>query len=113
MEYKDYDYILMDTAGRSHKNKEQVDDLKEIMKYFSNDTVLTYLVLSATTKYKDLKKITELYSDISDYSLIFSGKCAYYVICLVLCVCASAYRFAVYRNHTTLCSFGFHPIYQA
>lgn len=70
--YKDYDYILMDTAGRSHKNKEQVDDLKEIMKYFSNDTVLTYLVLSATTKYKDLKKITELYSDISDYSLIFT-----------------------------------------
>lgn len=70
--YKDFDYVLMDTAGRSHKNKEQVDDLKEIVKYFENYSILTYLVLSATTKYKDLKKITELYSDISDYSLIFT-----------------------------------------
>lgn len=70
--YKDYDYILMDTAGRSHKNKEQVDDLKTIFPYFEKYSVLTYLVLSATTKYKDLKKITALYSDISEYSLIFT-----------------------------------------
>lgn len=70
--YKDCDYILMDTAGRSHKNKEQVDDLKKIIEYFEDYSVLSYLVLSATTKYKDLKKITELYSDISDYSLIFT-----------------------------------------
>lgn len=70
--YKEYDYILMDTAGRSHKNKEQVDDLKSIIQYFDEYSMLTYLVLSATTKYKDLKKITQLYSDISDYSLIFT-----------------------------------------
>lgn len=70
--YKEYDYVLMDTAGRSHKNKDQVDDLKSILKYFEDYSMLTYLVLSATTKYKDLKKITELYSDISDYSLIFT-----------------------------------------
>lgn len=70
--YKDYDYILMDTAGRSHKNKEQVDDLKKIFDSFANYSVLTYLVLSATTKYKDLKRITELYDDITDYNLIFT-----------------------------------------
>ncbi|MGN0437937.1 MAG: flagellar biosynthesis protein FlhF [Lachnospiraceae bacterium] len=70
--YKDYDFVLMDTAGRSHKNKEQVDDLKDIFGYFDNYSILNYLVLSATTKYKDLKKITQLYSDISDYSLIFT-----------------------------------------
>lgn len=70
--YKEYDYILMDTAGRSHKNKEQVDDLKSIVSYFDGYSVLTYLVLSATTKYKDLIKITELYKDVVDYSLIFT-----------------------------------------
>lgn len=70
--YKEYDYILVDTAGRSHKNKEQVDDLKKLFEAFSKYSILTYLVLSATTKYRDLKKITSLYEDISEYSLIFT-----------------------------------------
>lgn len=70
--YKDYDYLLMDTAGRSHKNKEQVDDLKNLFDAFSEYSMMTYLVLSATTKYKDLKKITALYEDITDYNLIFT-----------------------------------------
>lgn len=70
--YKDYDYILIDTAGRSHKNKEQIDDLKKLFGVFSEYSVQTYLVLSATTKYKDLKNITSLYEDMSEYSLIFT-----------------------------------------
>lgn len=70
--YKDYAYILVDTAGRSHKNKEQVDDLKKLFKAFEGSKIQTYLVLSATTKYKDLMKITSLYEDISEYSLIFT-----------------------------------------
>ena len=70
--YKDYDYIMIDTAGRSHKNKEQIDDLQNLLDAFSQYNVLSYLVLSATTKYKDLKKITFLYEDIADYSLIFT-----------------------------------------
>ncbi len=70
--YKDYDYILVDTAGRSHKNKEQYKDLKNLYSAFDGYSYLTYLVLSATTKYKDLKNITSMYSDIGDYSLIFT-----------------------------------------
>ncbi len=70
--YKEYDYILVDTAGRSHKNKEQFRDLKNLYEAFSGYSHLTYLVLSATTKYKDLKNITLLYTDIGDYSLIFT-----------------------------------------
>lgn len=70
--YKDYDYILVDTAGRSHKNKDRMDDLKEFMEGFSKYTTSVYLVLSATTKYKDLKKIVDLYEDISDCNLIFT-----------------------------------------
>lgn len=70
--YKDFDYILVDTAGRSHKNKEQFQDLKVLYAAFEDYSQLTYLVLSATTKYKDLKNITSLYSDIGEYSLIFT-----------------------------------------
>lgn len=70
--YKDYDYILIDTAGRSHKNKDQIDDLKTLYETFSKYSILSFLVLSATTKYKDLKNITTLYQDISNCSLIFT-----------------------------------------
>lgn len=70
--YKDYDYVLVDTAGRSHKNKNRMDDLKGFMGTFSKYNISTYLVLSATTKYKDLKKITALYDDISECNLIFT-----------------------------------------
>lgn len=70
--YKQCDYILVDTAGRSHKNTEQFDDLRQLLNAFSKYSVQTYLVLSATTKYKDLKKITALYDDITDCNLIFT-----------------------------------------
>lgn len=70
--YKQCDYILVDTAGRSHKNEEQFDDLRSLLAAFSKYSVQTYLVLSATTKYKDLKKITALYDDITDCNLIFT-----------------------------------------
>ena len=70
--YKEYDYILVDTAGRSHKNKAQIDDLKALFEAFSKYSILTYLVLSATTKYTDLKHITSLYEDMTEYSLIFT-----------------------------------------
>ncbi len=71
-QYKEYDYILVDTAGRSHKNKAQIDDLKALFEAFSKYSILTYLVLSATTKYTDLKNITALYEDMTEYSLIFT-----------------------------------------
>lgn len=70
--YKEYDYILVDTAGRSHKNKVQIDDLKALFEAFSKYSILTYLVLSATTKYTDLQHITSLYDDMTEYSLIFT-----------------------------------------
>ena len=70
--YADYDLIFVDTAGRSHRNKEQRDDIESLLNVISNESKETYLVLSATTKYKDLVKITETYSDITDYNLIFT-----------------------------------------
>ena len=71
-EFADYDLVLVDTAGRSHKNKEQQDDLAKLLAATSEEDREVYLVLSATTKYNDLIKITETYKEITDYKLIFT-----------------------------------------
>jgi len=71
-EYKDYDIVLIDTAGRSHKNREQRDDIEKLLLSVPEESREIYLVLSATTKYKDLVKITETYSAIAKYNLIFT-----------------------------------------
>ena len=71
-EYKDYDIVLIDTAGRSHKNREQRDDIEKILLSVPEECREIYLVLSATTKYSDVVKITETYSSIAKYNLIFT-----------------------------------------
>ena len=71
-EYKDYDIVLIDTAGRSHKNREQRDDIEKLLLTIPEESREIYLVLSATTKYRDLVKITETYSAIAKYNLIFT-----------------------------------------
>ncbi|MCR5785394.1 MAG: flagellar biosynthesis protein FlhF [Eubacterium sp.] len=71
--YIDYDLILVDTAGFSHKNKEQKEELRDLLDGIT-DKVETeiFLVLSATTKYKDLLKIVATYAQFTDYKLIFT-----------------------------------------
>lgn len=75
-EYKDYDLIMIDTAGRSHKSEEQMDELSEMLERAEelkdNFDVEIYLVLSTTTKYKDLVNITERYKDVKNWSVIFT-----------------------------------------
>lgn len=71
-DFNGYDVVLIDTAGRSHKNKEQRDDLERLLHAVPEDRREIFLVLSVTTKYKDLVKITEAYSGITDYSLVFT-----------------------------------------
>lgn len=70
---EDYDVILVDTAGFSHKNQSQKEDIKNLiqsvdLRYDSE----VYLVLSATTKYKDLMEIADVYKEISEYKIIFT-----------------------------------------
>ena len=71
-EFADYDIVFVDTAGRSHRNKEQRDDIEELVNAIPEEEREVYLVLSATTKYNDLVKITEAYSEIVNYNLIFT-----------------------------------------
>lgn len=71
-ELRDYDLVFVDTAGRSHNNAQQKEDIQELMESVPEEFREVYLVLSATTKYKDLKKISQTYAEISKYSLIFT-----------------------------------------
>jgi len=71
-EFSDYDIVFVDTAGRSHRSKEQRDDIESLINTIPEAEREIYLVLSATTKYMDLVKITEAYSDIVNYNLIFT-----------------------------------------
>lgn len=72
MKYSDYDLVLIDTAGRSHKNVEQKKDLEELVNTVGEEERQVFLVLSATTKYKDLIRIAENYQIYKDYSIIFT-----------------------------------------
>lgn len=67
-----FDMVLVDTAGRSHKNNEQTEEIKRIVDAIPEDEREIFLVLSATTKYRDLVKIVETYSDIKNFKLIFT-----------------------------------------
>ncbi len=70
-EYKDKDYVFIDTAGRSHKNEEHIDELEEMLSLFPQKKVC--LVLSATTKFTDLISIAKRYTLLcNDYSIIMT-----------------------------------------
>lgn len=71
-EYSEFDIVFVDTAGRSHRSKEQRDDIENLINAIPEEEREVYLVLSATTKYRDLIKITEAYSEIMNYNLIFT-----------------------------------------
>lgn len=68
--FKDKDYILIDTAGRSHKDHELKRDILGIMDFIENPEV--FLVMSMTTSYKDIMNIVNYYSFIDAYRLIFT-----------------------------------------
>lgn len=72
-DYKEYDYILVDTAGHSQNNEEQKDSMSHFLKCVDDSVDKdTYLVVSATTKYRDLLAIADAYSEFTDYKLIFT-----------------------------------------
>lgn len=72
-EYKDFDYILVDTAGHSQHNSEQKDSMAHFLKSVDDSVDKDiYLVVSATTKYRDLLAIADAYSEFTDYKLIFT-----------------------------------------
>ena len=72
-DFKDYDYVFIDTAGHSHQNEEQLDNMRKLIEAVKEvGEYQTFLVLSATTKYRDLTRIAASYKEVTDYQLIFT-----------------------------------------
>ena len=72
-DFASYDYIMVDTAGYSHQNDSQRENMSGLIHCVDgNAEKEVFLVLSATTKYKDLVGIADSYRNIVDYKLIFT-----------------------------------------
>ena len=72
-DFKDYDYIFVDTAGHSHKNAAQKDNMNSFVHCLDGLAEKeVYLVVSATTKYRDLISIADSYKEMGDFKLIFT-----------------------------------------
>lgn len=72
-DFKEYDYILVDTTGHSPNNEAQCESMSDLIN--SVEPIATkevFLVVSASTKYRDLMKIADIYKEIADYKLIFT-----------------------------------------
>ena len=72
-DFRDYDFLCIDTAGHSMHNEEQRKNTDAFLHAF--DGVIesdVFLVLSATTKYRDLTDITDSYSSMTQYRLLFT-----------------------------------------
>lgn len=68
--FKDYDLVLVDTAGRNFRNKKYVEELQNVIDF--KDDIETYLVLALTAKQKDMEDIYEQFSLIGIDKLIFT-----------------------------------------
>ncbi len=72
-EFHYYDFIFVDTAGHSHKNEEQLGNMQKLLRALkAAGEYQSFLVLSATTKYRDLTRIASSYKEIADFQLIFT-----------------------------------------
>jgi flagellar biosynthesis protein FlhF len=70
LQLKDCDVIFMDTAGRNFRNEMYVSELHALMQ--SKGKTETFLVLSLTTKYKDMKVITDNFSKFNLDKVLFT-----------------------------------------
>lgn len=72
-DYAECDYILVDTAGHSHHNEEQRQTIGQFIHASDKKAEReVYLVISATTKYRDMVSIADAYREVTEYKLIFT-----------------------------------------
>lgn len=64
------DYIFFDTAGRSHKNEKNMEEIQELLKEIDNPEI--YLVISSTSNFDDIENIINAYSKFSKFNIIFT-----------------------------------------
>lgn len=64
------DYIFFDTAGRSHKNEKNMEEIKQLLNEIDNPEI--YLVISSTNNFEDIENIINTYSKFSKFNIIFT-----------------------------------------
>ncbi|MDE1382169.1 flagellar biosynthesis protein FlhF [Bacillus paralicheniformis] len=65
-----FDHVFIDTAGRNFKDGQYVRELKEIIPF--ERKIQAFLVMSATSKYEDMKELIKQFSSIPIDQLIFT-----------------------------------------
>jgi flagellar biosynthesis protein FlhF len=68
--YENLDLIFIDTAGRNYKEVKFVEDVKKLINF--EDNVESYLVLSSTSKEKDMETIVEQFLSFPIEQFIFT-----------------------------------------
>lgn len=68
--YEALDVVFIDTAGRNYKEKKFVEDLQKLIDFKENTE--TFLVLSSTSKQKDMEAIIEQFIDFPIEKFIFT-----------------------------------------
>lgn len=72
-DFREFDYMLVDTAGHSHHNEVQKENMNLFIHSLDGKAEKeVFLVVSATTKYRDLLSIADTYITMTDYKLIFT-----------------------------------------
>ncbi|CAM5185748.1 Flagellar biosynthesis protein FlhF OS=Ureibacillus acetophenoni OX=614649 GN=SAMN05877842_101489 PE=3 SV=1 [Ureibacillus acetophenoni] len=64
------DLIMIDTAGRNYKEEKYVNDLKQLINF--DEEVESFLLLSLTSKEKDMEKIIDQFKDVPFQKFIFT-----------------------------------------
>ncbi|MCF7935508.1 MAG: flagellar biosynthesis protein FlhF [Synergistales bacterium] len=67
---QDKEILLMDTAGRSHRNSERLEELRELYEHFQPDAV--HLLLAANMKYTDMLDVVEQMAVVPVTSFLFT-----------------------------------------
>ncbi|WP_174735024.1 flagellar biosynthesis protein FlhF [Mesobacillus harenae] len=68
--FKEYDMVLVDTAGRNFRNQQYVEELAKVVDF--NEEAETFLVLALTSKQRDMEEIYKQFSHISIDRFIFT-----------------------------------------
>ncbi len=70
--FRSYDLVIVDTAGRNFRDQKYVEQLNSIVNF--NEEMATYLVLSLTSKYEDMKEIINQFNQLPIEKVIFTKK---------------------------------------
>jgi len=68
--YEDVDLILIDTAGRSYRDTDSFEEIKQTISAAQADEI--YILLSMTMSTRNCKEVLENYKFIDDYKIIFT-----------------------------------------